>query len=154
GKLAPELFDRSFNETPKAFYSALEQQLDSSLEAVRLLDEVCVAKLGLQAAPSFTKLHETLQEVRHLAHQFLQKKRETDPDPVEPPPIPTAAAAPSTHVEPEASMEAIRPAIATVAAAPALPEAAEQDEATRAIASAAALLRRRDPHSPAPYLML
>ncbi len=86
GKLAPELFDKSFSETPKVFYAELEGQLDCALEALRLLNETCAEKFGPQAAPSFTKLQDALREVRHVVHQFLQKKRETDPDPVEVPP--------------------------------------------------------------------
>jgi type VI secretion system protein ImpA len=46
------------------------------------------------------------------------------------------------------------PVATVVPAAPAFSGAAGLDEATSAIASAAAALRRRDPLSPAPYLML
>ena len=35
GKLAPELFDKSFAETAKAFYADLERQFDGALQAVR-----------------------------------------------------------------------------------------------------------------------
>src|SRR5262249_47277416 len=90
GKLAPELFDKSFTETPKAFYADLERHFNGALEAVRSLDVTCVDRFGPKVAPSFTKLQETLQEVRHIVHQLLQKKREIEPDPVEPTPPPVA----------------------------------------------------------------
>jgi len=154
GKLAPEVFDKSFADTPKAFYADLEKQLDGVLEAVQMLDETCVARFGAQSAPSFTKLRETLQDVRRLAHQFLQKKREVEPDPVEPP-----LAVP---VQPEAP-QPIWPA--TVVAGPGLisgevtfprplTEPVDQQEAIAAITRAAAVLRRQDPLNPAPYLLL
>jgi type VI secretion system protein ImpA len=90
GKLAPELFDRSFAETAKAFYADTEKQIDEALEALRNLDQTCVATFGNESAPSFTRVEETLQQVRHVVHQLLQKKQETEPDPVvkTPPPAP------------------------------------------------------------------
>ena len=99
GKLAPELFDKSFSETPKAFYADLERQFDGALESLQRLDVTCVDRFGPQAAPSFTKLQETLQEVRHIVHQLLQKKREIEPDPVEPSPPPVAEEEPSRTPE-------------------------------------------------------
>jgi type VI secretion system protein ImpA len=151
GKLAPELFDKSFSETPKALYAELEGQLDRALEALCLLNETCVEKFGPQAAPSFTKLQDSLREVCRIVHQFLQKKRETEPDPVELPPPPTVVPAAMADAEPLSRTVSVA---ASASPAPALPETADHDEVTRAIAAAAALLRRRDPLSPAPYLML
>jgi len=34
GKLAPEIFDKAFNETPKAFYTQAEKDLDACLELI------------------------------------------------------------------------------------------------------------------------
>jgi len=147
GKLAPELFDKSFAETPKAFYVDLEKQFDRALEAVQRLDEVCVARFGNQSAPSFTKLQETLQEVRRVVHQLLQKKREIEPDPVEPPPAPVASAPPEPAGPRNDAAGAAMPVVAF-----AVP--ADQHEAISAIAAAAAHLRRQNPLSPAPYLLL
>ncbi len=39
GKLAPEVFDRSFGETPKAFYAEGEKNLDACLATLKSLDE-------------------------------------------------------------------------------------------------------------------
>jgi hypothetical protein len=82
GKLAPELFDKSFVETPKAFYFEMEKQIDEALGVVPALDKTCQEKFA-DAAPSFGKLKEGIQEVRQVVHSLLQKKRETEPDPVE-----------------------------------------------------------------------
>jgi type VI secretion system protein ImpA len=152
GKLAPELFDKSFSETPKAFYAELEGQLDLALEALRLLNEACAEKFGPKAAPSFTRLQDALREVRRIVHQFLQKKRETEPDPVELPPPPVAAPAAAAEAEP--LPRTVNAVVTAAGPAPALPETTDHDEVASAIAAAAALLRRRDPLSPAPYLML
>ena len=153
GKLAPELFDKSFSETPKAFYLDLEKQFDGTLVVVQSLDETCVAKFGHQTAPSFTKLRETLQEVRHVVHQLLQKKREIEPDPVEPPPPPRV-----TAVEPQPAAQIPSPpkAISSqVAASPRIPvDSSDGSEAIAAIAAAAAVLRKNNSFSPAPYLLL
>jgi type VI secretion system protein ImpA len=156
GKLAPELFDKSFAETPKAFYADLEKQFDGALEAVRRLDQTCVERFGDQSAPSFTRLSETLQEVRRLVHQFLQKKREIDPDPPEP-----APPAPELEVEtaPQPSNVSVGSATPAdtpfdVVAAYAPETVAGQHDANAAIVAAAALLRGQNPLSPAPYLLL
>ena len=41
GKLAPEIFDKSFAETPKAFYLQNEKQLDAAAAALKDLGKVC-----------------------------------------------------------------------------------------------------------------
>src|SRR5208282_2150248 len=82
GKLAPELFDKSFDETPKAYYAGGEAVLDESAKILETFDSFCRDKFG-DASPSFSDLKKTIQEVRHTVHMLLQKKRETDPDPVE-----------------------------------------------------------------------
>ena len=52
------------------------------------LSALCDEKFG-EASPSFGKLKNALDEVRHVAHTLLDKKRETEPDPVvEEPPEP------------------------------------------------------------------
>ena len=159
GKLAPEVFDKSFSETPKSFYFNLEKQFDGALEAVDRLDATCVARFGDQSAPSFTKLQETLQEVRRVVHQLLQKKREIEPDPVEPAPSPSVAPsqpepAGQRHVE-TASRAAVPGGLLPVLPLPGvLAETSDQHEAISAIAAAAAVLRRQNPLSPAPYLLL
>lgn len=157
GKLAPELFDKAFGETPKSFYLQTEKSLDSCLAAAAELGKVCGEKFG-DASPSFRRLTEALTEVRHVVHGLLQKKREIEPDPVEVAPV----EAPAGEV-PEGASPAGEAAPGGAAAAPAFAisiagfAAAEPEDKRAAIANAvaaAAVLRKRNPLSPAPYLML
>jgi type VI secretion system protein ImpA len=157
GKLAPELFDKSFTETPKVFYAGAEASLDQSLKALGALDSLCAEKFG-DAAPGFTDLRKIVQDVRHTVHLLLQKKRETDPDPVEAQPEGAAGEA-SAEAGVEGAPTEIR--ARTGAAGPAgivIPfgdkEPPERREAIAAIARGAAALRKLDPGSPAPFLML
>jgi type VI secretion system protein ImpA len=159
GKLAPEVFDKSFIETAKTFYADLESHFDGALKAVDCLDETCVARFGLEGAPSFTRLQETLQEVRHIVHQLLQKKREVEPDPVQQaPPAAAIAAQPEPAVQPlglviAATVSATTP-VSEFYSQRAVAESPDTHEAITTIAAAAADLRRRNAFSPAPYLML
>ncbi len=149
GKLAPEIFDKAFAETPKDFYVKSEKDLDGCLSALKALDDSCTAKFG-PAAPSFGRLKVALEEVRHTVHSLLQKKRETEPDPVEE--VAVAETADSNLGVPASST-----ASATVAAL-VIPfgnsEPPERRETIAAIAHAAAILRKREPHSPAAYLLM
>ena len=149
GKLAPEIFDKSFVETAKAFYVDLEKQLDASLAASVALGEICSQKFG-DSAPGFGKVKEALTEVRQLVHALLQKKRETEPDPVEEVPPEAAAAAAEGGEAGEAASVNGSIGLGTHVSA----EPAERREAIAAAVAAAAVLRKRDPFSPAAYLML
>ena len=153
GKLAPEMFDRSFAETPKAFYSSFEKSIDGTVAEIKDLNQLCQEKFT-DTAPGFSKLTETLAELRQVVHTLLQKKRETEPDPVE-------------EAQPEAVAEAPVEAASGAVAAPAAAGRAEfglggrvssepEDKraAIAAVVAAASALRKRDPASPAAYLML
>jgi type VI secretion system protein ImpA len=150
GKLAPEAFDKAFVETPKAFYLQSEKDLDSCLEALKSLDDLCTAKFG-DAAPSLGKLKIGLEEVRHAVHTLLEKKRETEPDPVEEKPAVGAeggatAAADGSGANPGTPVIVISVMNSS--------EPADRREVIASVARAAAFLRKREPHSPAPYLMM
>lgn len=151
GKLPPEEFDRAFAATAKAFYAAEEKNLDRILLSITELGHAC-AELLQDVAPSFEKLSTSVGEVRHVVHQLLEKKRCIEPD---------AAEAPS-GTRADLEVEPVKRGIET-----ALPpsgrsrptlngtsEPPDHDNAMEAVAAAAALLRKRDPFSPAPYLML
>jgi type VI secretion system protein ImpA len=153
GKLAPEIFDKSFAETPKAFYAGLEKQFDATLASVAALDETARQKFG-DVAPGFGRLKEGLAEVRQVVHGLLQKKRETEPDPVEEAPAETAEATAEASEAGEAGESAGVGASFTGLAGLVSAEPAERREAIAAVVAAAAVLRKRDPFSPAPYLML
>jgi len=152
GKLAPEAFDKAFVETPKAFYLQAEKDLDSCLVALKSLDDLCTAKFG-DAAPSLGKLQIALEEVRHAVHTLLEKKRQTEPDPVEESPVAAAAV--------EAGSTAAADGSVAHSGAPSImisvmnsSEPADRREVIASVAKAAAFLRKREPHSPAPYLMM
>jgi type VI secretion system protein ImpA len=145
GKLAPEVFDKSFAETPKAFYAGLEKQFDATLASVGALDETAQQKFG-DVAPGFGRLKEGLAEVRQVVHGLLQKKRETEAEAAEG----TAEATEAGEAGESAGVGASFTGFAGLVSA----EPAERREAIAAVVAAAAVLRKRDPFSPAPYLML
>ncbi|MDX2150500.1 MAG: type VI secretion system protein TssA [Bryobacteraceae bacterium] len=163
GKLTPEAFDKAFGETPKPFYKQMVKDLDSILALIEPFDKFCYEKFGDDTAPSFNKLKDTVTEIRHLTNGFLQKKLETDPDPVEEAP-PAEAPAPAEGEGAAEGEDAAVPVGGGTAAAPARAtysfsvtgsaEPADRKAAVDSVVSAAALLRKREPTSPAPYLML
>jgi type VI secretion system protein ImpA len=140
GKLAPEVFDKAFAETPKAFYRQAEKDLDESLALVSRLEAFCDEKFE-DDAPGFGKLRTALSDVRHAVHGFLEKKRESEPDPPEEVCAPELAEAP-----PEALGESGR----VVAEG----EPTDRRQAIARLIAAATFLRRQEPFSPAPYLLL
>jgi len=160
GKLPPEVFDKSFTETPKLFYVALEKQIDASLANLAALGAICDEKFG-DDGPSFAKLKESLDEVRHVAHTLLTKKREIEPDPVvvEQPPEPVEAAPAAegdgqpAAVANGADLYDLKPA-ATISFTAQSSESPARRELVAKVAAAAAILRQKEPYSPAPYLMM
>jgi type VI secretion system protein ImpA len=147
GKLQPEMFDKAFAETPKAFYLAAEKDLDASLLALETLETYCDERFE-DDAPAFTKLKNGLTEVRQTVHTLLNKKREKEPDPVEV--IPVAAATAKAGGDEGNVSSPSAGALASLS----LAEPADRRQAVAAIAAAAAFLRKQDPLSPAPYLVL
>ena len=149
GKVAPEVFDTAFEDTPKKFYAQAEKDLDDCLQLVRQLQESCDPKF-VEDGPSFGPLRTALEATRHLIHGFLQKKREKEPDPVE-----------QIAVQPGAEGGVAGDAAATgqvrvgvLITVETSSEPPDRVEAIAKIAEAAAFLRRREPKSPASYLML
>jgi type VI secretion system protein ImpA len=162
GKLMPEIFDRAFADTPKVFYSEMEKDADDALRELQALDKLCGEKFE-DAAPAFNRLREAVTEFRHTVHTLLQKKRETEPDPVEeaPPPAPEEQGATDQASGEAAGEGQSSPGAATGTAParmmfsmPATAEPADRREAIAQVAAAAALLRKKEPFSPAPYLMM
>jgi type VI secretion system protein ImpA len=149
GKLAPEVFDAAFEETPKKFYAQAEKDLDGCLQTLTLLKEACDPRFP-DEGPSFGPMRSALEATRHLVHGFLQKKREKEPDPVE-----------QVAVQPGAEGAAAGEAAAggqvrvgVLISVETSSEPPDRVEAIAKIAEAAAFLRRREPKSPASYLML
>jgi type VI secretion system protein ImpA len=152
GKLTPEVFDKAFVETPKAFYLQSEKDLDRCLKALGELDELCGQKFTT-SRPTFGKLQAGLEDVRDVVHALLEKKRETEPDPVEevtPEPVPgDAVAAEGAAAAPgAAAASTISFSVLTSSEPP------DRREAIASVARVAAFLRKREPYSPAPYLMM
>jgi type VI secretion system protein ImpA len=145
GKIAPEVFDKAFAETPKAFYVQAEKDLDVCIEALANLDKYC-DEMFEDDAPALGKLKTGIAEVRHTIHILLEKKREKEPDPVEE--IPAEIAAESAAGDGET---AVAPG---GLAAMSMSEPADRRQAVGSIAAAAAFLRKKEPFSPAPYLLL
>jgi type VI secretion system protein ImpA len=152
GKLTPEAFDKAFEETPKKFYAQAEQDLDACIQLLTQLKKVCDEKFGNEG-PSYGPLQKALEAERHLIHIFLQKKRETEPDPVEP--VPAAAeGAPGAEGEGGAAGAAAPVRTGVLISFDGSSEPPDRVDAIKKVAEAAAFLRRREPQSPASYLML
>lgn len=145
GKLSPELFDKAFEDTPKKFYAQAEKDLDDCLLTLKQLKEACDPKFG-DDGPSFGVLQSALEATRHVVHGLLQKKRETEPDPIEEVPIQTS--------EGTADSAGSAPRGGVLISLDGSSEPSDRLEAVRKVAEAAAFLRRREPKSPASYLML
>ncbi|PYX72792.1 MAG: type VI secretion system protein TssA [Acidobacteria bacterium] len=150
GKLTPELFDKAFEETPKKFYAQAEKDLDACLENLTRLKKSCDEKFGNEG-PAFGPLQSALDASRHLIHGFLQKKREKEPDPVEEVPAAEAALGAEGAGGPAVAGPVRTGVLISVDGSS---EPPDRIDAIKKIAEAAAFLRRREPQSPASYLML
>ena len=101
--------------------------------------------------PAFGPLQTALEAIRHLIHGFLQKKREKEPDPVEVVPQPRRLRRLPREVPAEAEAPVRTGVLISLDTSS---EPADRVDAIRKVAEAAAFLRRREPESPASYLML
>ena len=143
GKLSPEEFDKAFTATPKAFYVTLVADIDGALAAVKTLDETADAKFGSDA-PSFSGLRTALTDVRHLASQLLDRKRELEPDPV----VEESSEAGAAEMA-LSDAGAASPGTGSVSAEP-----TSVADAGARVAAAARHLRQANPTSAAPYVLL
>ena len=156
GKVALEVLDKLFEETPKAFYAKAEKDLDDCLEILAPLKESCNTKFG-DAAPSLGRLESLLGDIRPVVHGFLQKKREKEPDPVAEGQVAAAGEAGAEAGGAGIPMDTggrTGPTAAGILIPFGDKEPAARRGAIMAVASAAAALRKLDPSSPAPYLMM
>ena len=148
GKIAPEVFDKAFADTPKAFYLKAEKDLDRCLEALGSLEKFCDEHFE-DDAPPFGKLKAALTDVRHTVHSLLEKKREKEPDPVEEVPVVEAVQAEAATQE-----EGAVPSPSSIAVPVLMAGPGDLRQAVASVAAGAAFLRKREPLSPAPYLIL
>jgi type VI secretion system protein ImpA len=147
GKIPPEVFDKAFAETPKAFYLTAEKDLDACLTALEDLEKFCNEKFEGEA-PAFGKLKKGITEVRLTVHTLLNKKREKEPDPVAV--VPVAAVATPVEEDGDTVAQVSTAVLGNIAVS----EPADRRQAVASIAAGAAFLRKREPFSPAPYLIL
>jgi len=115
------------------------------------LRKICDEKFGNEG-PTFGPLQNALEASRHLIHGFLQKKREKEPDPVEP--VAAAEGTPGADGEVAATEGGAPVRTGVLISVDGSSEPADRVDAIKKVAEAAAYLRRREPQSPASYLML
>jgi type VI secretion system protein ImpA len=146
GKLSWEEFQRGLDETPKDFYKALRTELTATQQSLDALRNAVKAKVpDYQPGPAesdllFSALQDEITELLQLTNEFLAKKLETDPDPVE------------IQLEPEAAAAGGSAAAADASTPMSEPKSA--DEAAQRIGQLAEYLRKFAPTNPASYLML
>jgi type VI secretion system protein ImpA len=151
GKIPPEIFDKAFADTPKAFYLKAEKDLDQCLATLESLETFCDEHFE-DDAPPFGKLKTALTEVRHTVHSLLTKKREKEPDPVEE--VPVVEPVQAEAVTQEDGTAPVSAAPLAAVAAVLMAEPGDLRQAVSSIAAGAAFLRKQEPLSPAPYLIL
>lgn len=156
GRLTAEEFDAAFAATPKTWYRTLIQGIDQASESLAQLERVSDELFGVDA-PNYSSLADALREVRQVASELLDRKLETDPDPVvvEPEVVTEAVVAPLFDAEATGggTIDAAAGQVASLAASPAMAPVGRAG-AEASIAAAARLLRRENPADPGPYLML
>jgi type VI secretion system protein ImpA len=150
GKLTPEDFAKDFRSTPLSYYSELVEEIDATQSLLRQLENGCDEKFG-ELAPSFTGLRKSIDEFGQTARVLLERKREESP----------GEAAEEQQEAEEAPAEEYASSDAPVAAAPARragkslsAEPADRDDAVSRVIGVARYMRREEPYSPVPYLML
>ena len=143
-RVTPEDFQAGVEETPKDWYKTLVADIQGCLDVVDSLDTLGTDRFGSYDAPSYRLLRQELQEVLNVAQSILDEKLVLDPDPIEPDPIPMPTDA-------DAGAGA---AGSSTAPRGLSPEPTSAEDAAARIAASARYLRRADPTSPSPYLLL
>lgn len=179
GRLAPEEFERAFQDSSAQFYEKLSNDLTNAVEYVRELSAFCDEKFT-DEPPDFNPLIKGLEEVYQTVHILhLKKAGNGGAKPAAAAPQQTTAAPapasvayqdpygdpplyfpdPSAPAPPGPAVQATGFPAAATAARPARivssgPEPADPAEAFDRIAVAAHYLRRQNPNNPSPYLVL
>jgi type VI secretion system protein ImpA len=154
GKLTAEDFDKGFDATPKSWYRELVTGLEASLAELDRLDEISHDRFQ-EYAPGYGGLRNSLEEVLRTGKQLLGRKLELDPDPIQ---MDEPAAADTEHGPEYAGTPGDDPhaaAASTNSEGGNLPlEPSSYADAAQRVIAAARFLRRTEPTSPTPYLML
>jgi len=152
GKLTPEEFDRGFDATPGAFSKQLYDELGSLLEFVGTLEQFCNEKFG-DAAPEFRPLRLTLEDVHQTSRILMKRKGISDSPDGEPQPEFGGESAPGASEqlseEPAASQAPRRSSGGGGGGEP-----ASADDAIDRILASARFLRKANPASAAPYMIV
>lgn len=135
GKPSPESVDKAIAEAGKAFYKSLVADTDAALAGLITLEKGADARFG-RDAPSFIKLHGSLDDLRRVAGAVLAQKLIDDPDPIV-----------EEVVDETGAVAAADDGVLT-------PEPVSPADAAARVAVSARFLRKVDPTNPAPYLML
>ncbi len=152
GKVTLEMFDAARRDTPPAFYSQLETDLQSCFAAVDVLERTLTERLG-DEGPAFTPLRDALADVTELTRRFardagLLVRADLAPSAPAAPPSP-GAATPVARLEP--SLSAVPdPHVSTPASVRGPLQTREQ--ALAQLREVAEFFRRTEPHSPVAYL--
>lgn len=152
GKTTPEDIERGFQSTPKAWLKSLVAEIDGTLESLQNLDDISQERFA-EAAPSYSRLRGSIEEVQRTARQLLKRKLELEPDVAES----TAAEPPLASATTMDSLPVVVPANVVLPGsfgAQLAPQPTSREDAASRIAAVAKYLRQSDPTSPAPYLMV
>lgn len=150
GKLTLDQFDIARRDTPPAFYSELEQNLQSCSQAIDALERTLTERLG-DEGPAFSPVRESLRDVIELARRFAREaglivRAEPAIEPVAPTTADALADFPSQRLEPTV------PASDTPVPNAARGPLQTRDQALAQLREVAAFFRRTEPHSPVAYL--
>ena len=145
-----EDFDAAVIATPDALFQQRTGELDSSLAALRALDELCEAKFGADFAPSFAPLRKTLEEVKQTVRMLVALKRPKVVEEAEEAPAAAVEAEEALEVEEAAPVAVPKPARRKALAA----EPEDAEDAIERVRTVARFLRQQDAYSPVPYLLL
>lgn len=151
GKMPWEEFEKAVQSTPTDFYVRTIQSIDDCFNTMEESQPLFEEKFG-EYLPSYGRLRESVEEVRRIVNQWLQKKLEAEA------PVPEAEPEQAEEVPADDSDFAAEDG--HVAARPKAGrrvtslEPADKEDAALRVAAAAAFWRKEDPYSPAPYLML
>ena len=170
GKLTLDQFDAARRDTPPAFYSSLEINLEECAQALAALEQTVNAALG-DEGPAFSGARDGLSAVTELARRFAREAGLVPRSDAQREAAATtsgldgmgsvqlgggaANAARTERVEPTVVLPAPETAAgaAAVMPAPAVPAGLQtRDQALAQLREVADFFRRTEPHSPVAYL--
>ena len=155
GRLTTKQFDEQVAQTPRRFYEALDEDLLASLDALKELVRSVDERFG-RDAPGLGGIRKAIDDGLRPLGPILAAKRAEEPDPSDEAEAPGPPAAEGDQTEPETTGRDAAPRPPRRAAAP--PSAggpiADPEDARRRIVEAAAFLRKNEPASPVPFLVV